>query len=126
MKKLIALSGALLFVSAQQAFPHAQLSGSTPADESVLETGPQDIILDFSEPVRLTALSIQDESGDKRDLAPLPTSADRHFAISAPSVPAGRYVVAWRVVSADSHVMTGEFGFSIRTTQAQVRQPHGH
>jgi methionine-rich copper-binding protein CopC len=33
--------------------------------------------------------------------------------VSLPALPAGRYTVAWRVLSVDSHVTEGTFSFRV-------------
>lgn len=98
---------------AQSALAHTELSESVPADQAVLETAPEEITLRFSEPVRLTALSVQRDGGDKRSLGPLPPDAAERFVLAAPDLVDGSYTVSWRALSADTHVMTGEFVFAI-------------
>ena len=113
MNKLAIYSVVLLAFAGQVAFAHTQLSGSMPADKAVLENAPDEVALDFSEAVRLTALSIQRQGDATRDLGPLPAEMSRHFAVPAPELRAGSFVVSWRALSEDTHVMTGEFTFTV-------------
>ncbi len=113
MKKLAIYSLVLLAFTGQVAFAHTQLSASMPADKAVLETAPDEVALDFSEAVRLTALSIQRQGDANQDLGPLPSETSRHFAVPAPELASGDYVVAWRALSEDTHVMRGEFTFTV-------------
>jgi methionine-rich copper-binding protein CopC len=49
----------------------------------------------------------------QQDLGPLPTTASEHFSVAAPVLAKGHYWVSWRALSADSHVVSGEFMFVI-------------
>jgi copper transport protein len=102
--------------AAQSAFAHAELSGSTPANCAMLESVPANLTLSFSEPVRLTALSVQKDGVARRSLGPLAAEASEEFVVAAPMLEDGHYTVSWRALSADTHVMTGEFMFSVGAT----------
>jgi len=110
IQKILVL--ALAFVSLA-AFGHTQLSSSTPADKATLAAAPEQLQLAFSEAVTLTAVSITDSQGTAYELGALPTSTQRDFAIPVPALPVGNYVVGWRAVGADTHVVSGEIHFAI-------------
>ena len=59
MKTLSILAMTLVFIAAQSALAHTELSATVPADRSTLAAAPEKLELEFSEPVRLTALTIQ-------------------------------------------------------------------
>lgn len=104
----------LLAALSQLAYAHTELAGSMPADQAALEAAPEELMLHFSAPVRLTALGVQHAGGKKQDLGPLPTVVGEDFAIAAPAGLAdGAYTVTWRAMSEDTHVMTGEFVFTV-------------
>jgi methionine-rich copper-binding protein CopC len=124
MRKLIRLV-ALSFLSIAAAQAHTQLSSSMPADDAVLEAAPEQVVLHFSEPVRLTALSVEGPGTEKQDLGPLPSAASAEFTVAAPSLPEGRYDVSWRALSADTHVVSGQFTFTVRAGGAHG-QHSGH
>jgi copper transport protein len=92
---------------------HAHLQKTTPADHSVIPTSPPVLELNFSEPARLTALSIQKGEEPKQNLAPLPATAARQISVPLPPLTPGTYLVAWRVISNDGHVMAGAFHFTL-------------
>lgn len=92
---------------------HATLVGTSPADQEVLEESPEVITLTFSEPVRPTdGITVVTGAGD-----PVPATVEALDAVVSitPSEPLeeGTYVVGWRVVSADSHPISGGFSFSV-------------
>jgi methionine-rich copper-binding protein CopC len=105
---------ALLALAAPVVYAHTELAASVPSDKAALEAAPKEIVLDFSEAVRLTALSIQKSGAQKQELGPLPAETSRHFAVNAPPLGPGEYVIAWRALSEDTHVMSGEISFALQ------------
>ncbi len=111
---LVALAAATLVASPATA--HASLLGSTPAPDSVLERPPDVVVLRFSEPVDLVDDSIRvlDASGAAIEVGPVRRDGgDDTVAVDVTSDLDGSYVVAWQVVSADSHAIEGAFTFSV-------------
>jgi copper transport protein len=97
------------------AFAHVHLAGSTPADGSVVTSAPANIVLIFSEPARLTALSIRKAgSPGVQKLGPLPKLPSAHVALAAPRLDPGTYTLQFRALDPeDNHVSTGSFSFSL-------------
>ena len=121
MKILSLLSGLALVAIGATANAHAHLQKSSPADNSVITTSPSNLVLNFSEAARLTALSIQKGEEPKQDLKPLPTTAARQVSIPLPPLTPGTYSVNWRVVSDDGHVMGGTLHFTLTSDHATDR-----
>jgi len=100
---------------------HAQLLSSTPAAGSVVRHSPPQVLLRFDEPVEIDFGSIRvfDAAGARVDLGGThyANSSDSAMAIPVPHLPDGAYVVAWRVISADSHPVHGAFIFSVGTSK---------
>lgn len=117
MNTLKTLGLGFLLLFAGVALAHTRLSASVPADEAVLTSALEQVELAFSEPVRLTALTIEHEGGAVRKLGPLPAAPAEAFSLATPDLSAGHYTVAWRAMSSDTHVMTGEFTFTVEATQ---------
>jgi methionine-rich copper-binding protein CopC len=92
---------------------HTHLQKSTPAEGSVLMSSPPDIVLKFSEAARLTAAWIQKGTEPKQKLIPLPEKAANEVTVAVPALTPGSYIVSWRAVSADGHVMPGQIHFTI-------------
>ena len=91
---------------------HTRLSASSPADQAVLETSPKEISLSFSEAVRLTAVTLNSDAAPKTLEVGAPEPA-KDFVVALPALVAGEYVAQWRVLSEDTHVMTGEIHFTV-------------
>lgn len=103
----------VLMLASHTAFSHTQLSTSMPADQAVLAAAPDEVTLHFSEAVTLIGLSIEKQGGTAQHLESSPADTSTDFAATTPDLGMGAYVVRWRAVGADTHVITGEFGFTI-------------
>jgi methionine-rich copper-binding protein CopC len=119
LKILSLLSGLALVTMGVTANAHAHLQKSSPADNSVITASPSNLVLNFSEAARLTALSIRKDSEPPQTLKPLPTAAAQQISVPLPPLTPGTYSVSWRVVSDDGHIMAGALHFTLaadRTT----------
>jgi len=111
-KAMLVLSG-IVGLSALQAQAHTYLSESTPADQAVVTVAPEEIVLGFSEAVRLTAVSIREDGGAEQALEPLPGEPGERFLLGVSDLSPGAYIVSWRAVGADTHIVSGEFRFTV-------------
>lgn len=116
---LLLLLGALVLalLPASPAAAHAALLTSTPQDGVVLDAAPDDVVLQFNQPVGigLGAVRVIGPDGERVDdgapylraggkevVAPIPRADER-----------GTYVLLWRVMSEDSHPVSGASTFSV-------------
>lgn len=107
---LIVAAGAL----SQCALAAADLVASQPANHAMLENAPSSLALEFSEPVRLAAVTLQRHGEtQKQSLGPLPQGSLDRFVVAAPELTAGGYTVTWRALGEDSTVTSGEFMFMV-------------
>lgn len=113
MKRVLlpAVLGSLLMTGIAQA--HTHLEKAIPSDGSVLNVAPTEITLQFSEAARVTALSIQKDTEAKQKLQPLPAKPSEKVSVPLPKLSAGKYLVSYRVVSDDNHVMSGTIHFTV-------------
>ncbi|MFI8089052.1 copper resistance protein CopC [Streptomyces sp. NPDC086080] len=108
----------LVLGSAAPASAHAALRDSDPGDGSVVKSAPRHITLTFTESVGLLDDSFRVYSPDNHRVhLEEPRHADGASDTARAELPGGladgTYTVAWRVVSADSHPVSGAFTFSI-------------
>jgi len=103
----------LLCVFAPALQAHAHLEETSPPQGSVLHGAPQQLVLRFSEPARLTTLTFEREGAAPQKIAPLPGQSAARIVVPLPPLAAGRYRVRWRVLSADGHVLPGELHFTL-------------
>jgi methionine-rich copper-binding protein CopC len=118
MKILSLLSGLVLVMFGVTAGAHAHLQKSSPADNSVITASPANLVLNFSEAARLTALSIQKGGESPQKLKPLPTTAAQQISVPLPPLTPGAYSVTWHVLSDDGHVMSGTLHFTLAADHA--------
>ena len=116
----------LVILGSGTAWAHAQLQSSDPSPSSVLSVPPTQIVLHFGEPVEI-------DFGSIRVLGPLGNRVDQggthHPAGDSdavaidlpPGLHDGTYVVAWRVISADSHPVHGAYIFNVGTAKGAAK-----
>lgn len=112
MNKYLSIIAALSFAVSSTAFAHAHLEKSQPAANSAVST-PKEVVLEFNEPVQVTSLTLQKGDEKAQDLSPLPKAAAAKVTVPMPSVAPGKYIVKWRAVSDDNHVMSGKLLFTV-------------
>ncbi|QKD01838.1 copper resistance CopC/CopD family protein [Mesorhizobium loti] len=111
---LLALAMAfIVMASANQAFAHAALIKTDPADGAVLAQAPAQFSLTFSEPVSPLVLTLVKPDGTPVALTSFRLS-DQTVEIDNPqALKSGTHVLSWRVISADGHPVGGSLLFSI-------------
>jgi|SRR5690606_23757016 len=109
MQRILATIGLMILATAASA--HAHLESSLPADRARV-SAPTAIELRFSEAVRVTSLTLQQGTAAATKLA-APTSASKHVSAPVSGLTPGDYKVSWRVASADGHLMSGTFAFTV-------------
>lgn len=99
---------------------HAELASSDPPADALLQTGPERLTLEFTEPVAADAQSpsvrLIDDQGRDQPLEDLGVDRAAETVVSArvPDLPPGTYTVAWSVLSAtDGHTLSGSFAFRV-------------
>jgi len=110
------VSATLLSPLAAQA--HAILVKSQPAKDATVSEAPKQIDLWFNDPVRseYKALAVIDSEGkrvDNRDVEQSLTDGSNIHATVQDLAP-GIYTVRYRVVSQDTHIVTGKFPFTVK------------
>lgn len=108
----------VLFGGVNGASAHAALTGTDPQEGSVLKSAPRQVTLTFSESIGLFDDSFRVlDPENRRVRTGEPEHADGRADTAGVTLPrglaTGTYTVAWRVVSADSHPVSGAFTFSI-------------
>ncbi|MFF4256499.1 copper resistance CopC/CopD family protein [Streptomyces sp. NPDC001663] len=115
----------LVLGGAGPASAHAALKSTDPEDGTVLKSAPRSITLTFTESVGLLDDSFRVLDPDNRRVhigeAEHAKGRSDTASVTLPKKLAkGTYVVAWRVVSADSHPVGGAFTFSVGKASATV------
>lgn len=119
---VVVLAGAMLAPSPVAA--HAALAATTPTDGDRVQASPAQVDLVFTEGVSATlgAVRVLDASGDRVDRGSVDAGGDRVTVALRDDLADGAYIVAWRVVSADSHPIKGSFTFNVGDVDARIDQ----
>ncbi|MDQ6854122.1 MAG: copper resistance protein CopC [Actinomycetota bacterium] len=112
-----AVAAVLVVAVATPAFAHATLQETSPAPGQVLDSAPKEITLGFNEPVEVSigALRVYNSRGERLDIGGVshPGGDQSRVRVTAPKLDKDSYVVTWRVISADSHPVSGAFTFQV-------------
>lgn len=124
---LLSVTAALLLLPAAPASAHAVLVASDPADGARVEAAPAVIRLTFDEPIALPRAGavVLSSTGDRIDRGAARLAGDGR-TVEIPlraEVPEGVYSTSWRVLSADSHVVTGSMRFGVGRDADAVEGP---
>lgn len=113
MLRVLTAAAALVSVTAA-AYAHAGLQSSSIEDGARLETAPAEIMLEFTAEVGLASVQLETAGGAllETGFSPDRTFAAEHTA-PLPELSEGSYVLEWRALARDGHVMTGEIRFSV-------------
>ncbi|QOV41395.1 copper resistance protein CopC/CopD [Streptomyces ferrugineus] len=115
---VVAVLAAALLGGAAPASAHAVQTSSDPRGDTVLNTAPKQITVTFNESVTLAEDSVRvlDPGGrpvTAGDPAHADGKADTARVRLTSGLKEGTYTVSWRVISADSHAVSGGFFFSV-------------
>ena len=111
---LLAALCALAAIASPFAAAHAFLDHASPAVGSTVQASPPDVKLWFTQELEpaFSTISVKDASGRQVDKGDRKVSADT-MQVSIPKLAPGRYKVAWRALSVDTHVTEGDFTFEV-------------
>ena len=126
MRALIAaLVLAALVLMAPQAAAHTVLTGSDPAADATLDTGPTRVTATFNEDLQPTfaAMTVVGPDGNLWSQGDTAVKGPTAGVGLRPLGPSGRYTVNYRVTSDDGHVVSGSWSFTVRAATSNRRVP---
>ena len=114
----------VLGAAAAPASAHAQLVSTNPADGAHVEPAPKQVCLRFSEHVslKLGGVRVLNTNGERVDKDDAKAVNDTVTVGLRDGLGDGPYVVAWNVISADSHPVNGAFTFVVGAGAAATDQ----
>jgi copper transport protein len=115
----------IALATAPAASAHSILIATEPANDSILETSPDHVLLRFDERVEsaLGSVRVFDGDGERVDAETISKPKPTEVVVEIDrDLPRGTYTVAWRVISADSDPINGAFVFHV---EAPGPQPAG-
>ncbi|GJL73470.1 MAG: hypothetical protein NMNS01_26690 [Nitrosomonas sp.] len=118
--RLLVLIFIISFTFPLPALAHAVLVQSEPAVDSTINESPRQVNVWFNENVasEFKALAVINSAGKRVDNKDITQARlDRsHIYISTPELPPDTYTVRYRVMSTDTHIVTGRFKFTVKDT----------
>jgi copper transport protein len=121
---IAAVATAGLALAPAPADAHAELISTEPASGEQLDVAPEQVVLRFSESVDAAddAVEVLTAGGDRIDVGDPghPNGEGSTIAVDLPDLDDGTYVVSWRVLSSDSHPVSGAFTFGVGDAAAAV------
>lgn len=121
------LTFAALLLVAGPASAHDQLLSSDPKDGATLDEHPASISLTFSSAPLDTGIEVALVGPDGVTAQGQDIQVDDKVVTAqlAEDLPAGRYDVAWHVVSSDGHPIDGEFSYVVEAAAEPTASPSG-
>ncbi len=109
---------AIMGTAVPHAYAHAVPEFSSPAPNAVLGEPPDQIFIQFNEPVvpTFSQMRLLTQGGEEVEVGPL-TALDpenRTIGVTVPPLAQGAYLVSWQVLSAvDGHTTSGTYSFGV-------------
>ncbi|HBV06919.1 MAG TPA: hypothetical protein DEF01_09280 [Gemmatimonadetes bacterium] len=105
-------------VSSAERTLHITLEASLPEDDQTVDEEVTEVRLFFSDAPLMRGASIRIVNSSRKLVRSSPPQADptdaKQLSVSIdPALSAGRYVVQWRCIADDGHVMRGDFTFEV-------------
>jgi methionine-rich copper-binding protein CopC len=106
---------AVSFLVLAEALAHSKLDSSNPGANAAVDADFDEVVLEFNDPVRLTLVNLRDAAGTRRELAAIPSETQARFVVAIREpLNAGAYVIEWRAIGADTHIVSGEIPFEVK------------
>jgi len=97
---------------------HAYLVKSVPAQRALLFRAPAKIQLWFNERLepRYSSLIVSDSQGNRVDSGTAEVGDDdpKRLSVAVKPLPPGRYIIRYRVLSVDGHIVQDQFPFTVK------------
>ncbi|WP_328389756.1 copper resistance CopC family protein [Nocardia sp. NBC_00416] len=125
----VTVASALLFLTlglaAGPAAAHSAVVGSDPAEGATVQVGPQRATITFNEPLQpsFPAMTVVGPDGNLWSKGE-PVVDGRNLSVEVGALgPVGEYRMAFRVTSADGHVVDGDRSFTLSTPGSGIPGP---
>ena len=122
---LVATACLFAGLTPREALAQVTLISTTPEAEAKLESGPEAMVLRFSQPVTPLGASLRSPNGVSRDLSAAMSVGDGgELRIPLPSdAPQGVQIVNWRVASWEGRPIEGSTAYTIAAPVAEIAPP---
>ena len=110
MKRFLAITILLATLGPIAVHAHSVFKQSQPQNGATLDTPPPEFSMEFSDNIRLTAVTMDGQS----IALPEQDGFAATFSVPLPEIAPGAYSLEWRGLSVDGHVMKGAVTFSVQ------------
>ena len=111
---LVCLAACLAVAFSSQVLAHAVLLGSNPQADQVLDSAPEEIVLNFNENVGPIFIRLLDLTGSEvGNAAEWRIDGNDVYLPLGDTLPNGTYILTYRVISADTHPVGSTFVFAV-------------
>jgi methionine-rich copper-binding protein CopC len=125
------LVGALLFLAlgTPTTMAHTALISATPANESVINSWPSQILLTFAEDLQtitgqsINLATVTNSAGNQVSLNKVTVDKNKLVLLLKPNSVAGVVLVNYRVAAQDGHVIEGEYTFTFNHGKSPASSP---
>ena len=116
------IAAVLLAIGSPAAFAHTHVRSTSIADNARLAQAPSSFTVTFSEAAGLANVALTSAAGAPVALSyQPPRTMAASYTIPLPTLAPGAYILSWRTIADDGHVMNGGVHFSIgAATQAAM------
>lgn len=107
-------AGLALILIAGQAEAHTTIVASNIEDGGEMSVAPEIFRFSFGDDVGLAGLDLETLAGEPIAIGfERPSAMSRDFSVPLPSLGPDVYVLKWRAIAKDGHVMRGELAFTV-------------
>lgn len=98
---------------------HSHAIAQTPAPDSIITSAPAELSIEFDGRVELpfSRITVTGPDGQALETGKLAYASEDRKSLSLPlpaTLAPGRYQVEWNITSADSHKVSGQYGFTLQ------------
>jgi copper resistance protein C len=127
LKTIATIAASLLLLTSTSVFAHASITNSSIANGATVASAPANYSVTFSGPVRLANVTITNSAGQSVPMTYRGSAApSAQFVIPMPRLAAGSYVMSFRAMGSDGHVMAPQTRFTIGAAPAAAKAGMNH
>lgn len=114
MKRMFIIGLALFMLLPTAAMAHSKLERAEPGQGAVVDASPENITMAFDTKIeKLSTFKLFNDAGEEIEKGDIVVDGPEMTAALTESLENGDYVVKWTIIGADSHVVEGEYGFTV-------------
>ncbi|WP_043931822.1 copper resistance CopC family protein [Bacillus sp. EB01] len=122
MQKIVIILAIMVMMLPTIASAHTQLESSTPESGQVVKENLNQIVLNFGGEVESLSTMTLVKDGQEVPFESIEPQGTQMIGTVADPLATGSYIIQWKIVGEDGHIITGEIPFTVQVEQA-VEEP---